>query len=52
MSASAAAGESKGGGNSSNYCALDFGEGEVEWLDTDWTPPPRGRSAVSRDSDL
>ena len=21
---------------------LDFGEGEIEWLDGDWSPPPRG----------
>jgi len=46
VSATAAAWEPGGGGGSAgvNILAhtLDFGEGEVQWLDTDWAPPPRG----------
>lgn len=42
------AGEERGGGGNDmmpDVSTLDFGEGEIEWLDGDWSPPPRGQGA-------
>jgi len=51
VSATAAAWEPGGGGDNGgvNILAhtLDFGEGEVQWLDNDWTPPPRGGQSAA-----